>query len=118
MENETTAEELFGEQYLVKTFDQDETNKTNAWQGSLRFGYLDNERMLERIHKDASELLSPGKINLVYTWLDYSRNEGIICPEGKDERIHKPYWVNKIFGSSDGKYIREYDAFKPYAVDR
>lgn len=108
MENETTAEELFGNEYLVKAFNQDETNKTNAWQGSLRFGYLDNERMLERIRKDADELLSPGKINLVYTWLDYSKNCDIICPEGKDERIHKPYWVNKVFGSDDGRHIRPY----------
>lgn len=112
MENETTAEELFGNSYLVKAFNQDETNKTNAWQGCFRFGYLDNEKMLQRIHKDASELLSPGKINLVYTWLDYSKDDGIIRPDGKDGKIDKPSWVNAVFGSTDGKYIREYDAFR------
>lgn len=111
MENETTAEELFGNQYLVKAFIQDETNTANAWQGHFRFGYLDNEKMLERIHKDASELLSPGKINLVYTWLDYSKNMDIICPEGKDDRIYRPYWVNRVFGSDNGKDIKVYDAF-------
>lgn len=111
MENETTAEELFGNQYMVKAFIQDETNTANAWQGHFRFGYLDNEKMLERIHKDASELLSPGKINLVYTWLDYSKNMDIICREGKDDRIYKPSWVNRVFGSSNGKDIAVYDAF-------
>lgn len=99
MENETTAEELFGDFASYVQFS--ESNKTNAWQGSLRYGYLDNERMLQRIRKDADELLSHGKINLVYTWLNASKNNDILYADGKEQRIYRPGWVNQVFGSNN-----------------
>lgn len=97
MENETTAKELFGS--FAKYVQFSDSNKTNAWQGSLRYGYLDNEKMLDRIKKDADELFSPGKINLVYTWMNVTPDNDILTKKGEEQRIYRPDWVNYVFES-------------------
>ena len=66
----------------------DTTNGENEFQGSLRFGKLDLDRLYGRIKKDASLCIDP-KINLVFTQLNYTDGkldtvngrEDIVIPE-------------------------------------
>lgn len=80
----------------------DKTNQQNPWQDSLRFGYLDQVELHNRVCNDALDLykttpISSGSINLVYTQLNYTEGK-IAVPSGKEDILH-PAFVDNIYVS-------------------
>lgn len=80
----------------------DKTNQPNPWQDSLRFGYLDQVELHNRVCNDALDLyktapISSGSINLVYTQLNYTEGK-IAVPNGKEDILH-PDFIDNIYVS-------------------
>lgn len=80
----------------------DKTNQPNPWQDSLRFGYLDQVELHNRVYNDALDLykaapISSGSINLVYTQLNYTEGK-IAVPNGKED-ILNPAFIDNIYVS-------------------
>jgi len=80
----------------------DKTNQPNPWQDSLRFGYLDQVELHNRVCNDALDLyktapISSGSINLVYTQLNYTEGK-IAVPNGKENILH-PVFIDNIYVS-------------------
>ena len=75
----------------------DMTNQPNEWQGSLRFGLIDTDKLYHRIMGDAMKYNCDKTINMVYTHLNYTNNK-IATIEGK-VAIVKPDFVTQMWGS-------------------
>lgn len=75
----------------------DLVNQPNEWQGSLRFGLLDVEKLNRRIKGDAAKYNCEKTINVVYTHLNYTDNK-LAATNGKIE-IVRPDFVTQVWGS-------------------
>jgi len=75
----------------------DLVNQPNDWQGSLRFGLLDVEKLNRRIKGDAAKYNCEKTVNVVYTHLNYTDNK-LATTEGKIE-IARPDFVTQMWGS-------------------
>lgn len=76
----------------------DNTNITNDWQGSLRFGRINMEKLYRRIQGDAAKYNVDKKVNLVFTHTNYTDNK-IETTDGRIE-IVKPDFVSDLYTSS------------------
>ena len=75
----------------------DLTNQPNPWQGSLRFGYLDIEKMFKHINDDKL-MYNNAIVNMVYTQMNYTK--GKLCiGKNKLEEIKKPNFISNIYVS-------------------
>lgn len=75
----------------------DLTNQPNPWQGSLRFGYLDIEKMFKHINDDKL-MYNNAIVNMVYTQMNYTK--GKLCiGKNKLEEIKKPDFISNIYVS-------------------
>lgn len=61
----------------------DETNITNQFQGSLRFGYIDFDTLSRKISEDMVNLTIPANVNIAFTCLD-QLDETAKCVENGD----------------------------------
>ena len=88
----------------------DETNKTNPWQGSLRYGYLFVDGLFERISVDFEKcklklcgtiLVTPPRCNVVFTHLNESNGSLVYKEEYMSGYgiLNKPGWINHIYAS-------------------
>lgn len=76
----------------------DRTNMPNPWQGDLRFGYLNQNTLAERVKEDF-KAYNHANAHLVYTQLNYTDN-GIAAKPGVIEDIAKPEFVTSVYGSN------------------
>lgn len=75
----------------------DATNQENEWQGSLRFGRIDINKLNKRIMGDAAQYNCNKSINMVFTHLNYTNNE-LETTEGRIAII-KPSFISNIYVS-------------------
>lgn len=91
MTRECLKEEINGDIY-------DSTNTENDWQGGLRFGKLDTDALVERIHTDSLWIpLNLRKVNLVFTQMNYTNGmletiNGHMDP--KECSVSKHVWIS------------------------
>ena len=81
----------------------DNTNQPNPWQDSLRFGYLNQEKLHQRVFSDAIELqqatpIGAASVNLVYTQLNYTHGK-IASGKGKTDDILLPEFADHVYVS-------------------
>ena len=94
----------------INTLIEDETNQPNPWQDSIRYGYLDPEKLFERVTGDVSEYLgkashTPNSVNLVFTHMNYTCNR-IHLPDGTRCKPYIPeskngILIDHIYGSDE-----------------
>lgn len=77
----------------------DLVNQPNPWQGNLRFGHLNLDTLYRRIQNDSLFMITPPKINLVFTQLNYTDGK-LDTTNGRIE-IEKPDFCDKLYVSSD-----------------
>ena len=77
----------------------DKTNQANEWQGSLRFGFLNQEKLLERVKNDFATYHEGVRAHMVYTQLNYTDNK-LCVGENKLEEIEKPNFISSVYGSN------------------
>ena len=83
----------------------DEVNQPNDWQGSLRFGRINTEKLYKRIEGDAARYNCNKTINMVYTHLNYT--DGYIAAlDGKID-IVRPDFVTNIYGSDKRDFMEK-----------
>lgn len=73
----------------------DKTNMPNPWQDHLRFGYINQGTLYNRIEKDFSRYTN-ATANLVFTHMNYTGGE-LAVGEGKTEQIVLPSFVNSLY---------------------
>ena len=83
----------------------DETNQPNEWQGTLRYGLLDVDKLNIRIIKDAAQYNCDKTINMVFTHLNYTNNK-LASVHGKMS-INKPDYVSQIWGSDKKDFMEK-----------
>ena len=83
----------------------DEVNQPNDWQGSLRFGRINMEKLYKRIEGDAARYNCNKTINMVYTHLNYT-NGYIAALDGKID-IVRPDFVTNIYGSDKRDFMEK-----------
>lgn len=83
----------------------DLVNQPNEWQGNLRFGLIDIDKLNKRILGDAAQYRCDKTINMVYTHLNYTNNK-IASINGNIE-IVKPDFVTTMWGSDKKDFIEE-----------
>lgn len=83
----------------------DTTNIRNDWQDSLRFGYIDTDKLYKRIKGDFSRY-DNANLNMVFTQLNYT--DGYIAT-GKDKRdeIIVPEFVDGLYLSDQKDVINK-----------
>jgi len=81
----------------------DEVNQPNDWQGSLRFGRIDAQKLYKRIERDAARYNCNKTINMVYTHLNYT--DGYIMGLERKIDIACPNFVTSIYGSDRKDFI-------------
>lgn len=86
----------------------DLTNQPNEWQGTLRYGLLDVDKLNTRIIRDAAQYNCNKTINMVYTHLNYTDNK-LASVHGKINII-KPDFVTTMWGSDKKDFIEKIDA--------
>ena len=77
----------------------DKTNQANEWQGSLRFGFLNQEKLLERVKNDFATYHEGVRAHMVYTQLNYTDNK-LCVGKNKLEEIEKPNFISSVYGSN------------------
>lgn len=84
----------------------DKVNQPNEWQGSLRFGRIDLDKMYERIKKDAFSYDTVERgINLVFTQMNYTDHK-IETINGRVPII-KPDFCKDIYVSDTKTYMEK-----------
>lgn len=83
----------------------DTTNIPNDWQGALRFGYIDTNKLYKRVKSDFSRY-NNAKLNMVFTQLNYTNNE-IAIGKNKTEEIIIPEFVNSLYLSDQKDVINK-----------
>ena len=83
----------------------DTTNIPNDWQGSLRFGYIDTDKLYRRVKSDFSRY-NNAKLNMVFTQLNYTNN-GIATGKNKTEEIVVPRFVDGLYLSDQKDVINK-----------
>lgn len=96
METECSKEDINSE--IV-----DNTNMPNDWQGALRFGYLNQQTLANRILADYQDMQDYCEANLVFTHLNYTNGKILVGPCAQEEII-KPDFITNIY-LSDQKDI-------------
>lgn len=82
----------------------DRVNQPNEWQGSLRFGRIDLDKMYERIKRDAYGYdKAPRNINLVFTHMNYTDHK-VESTHGRVSLI-KPEFCKDIYVSDSKTHI-------------
>ena len=81
----------------------DATNIRNDWQDELRFGYIDTDKLYQRVKEDFGRY-SDAKLNMVFTQLNYTDGKIAI---GKDrfEDIAVPEFVDGVYLSDQKDVI-------------
>lgn len=83
----------------------DEVNQPNDWQGSLRFGRIDMQKLYKRIKGDAARYNCNKTINMVYTHLNYT--DGYITAlDGKTD-IVRPDFITNVYGSDRKDFMEK-----------
>lgn len=85
----------------------DKTNMPNPWQGDLRFGYLNQDTLAERVKKDFSAY-SNANAHMVFTQLNYT-NGMIATGTNVREQIKRPEFVKSIIGSDKEDFMTTLD---------
>ena len=85
----------------------DMTNQPNEWQGTLRYGLLDVDKLNARVAKDAAQYNCDKTINMVYTHLNYTNNK-IASLQGKIE-VMKPNSNIQMWGSNKKDFMEKID---------
>ena len=83
----------------------DTTNIPNDWQGSLRFGYIDTDKLYRRVKSDFSRY-NNAKLNMVFTQLNYTNN-GIATGKNKTEEIITPGFIDGLYLSDQKDVINK-----------
>jgi adenylosuccinate synthase len=83
----------------------DATNIPNDWQGALRFGYIDTNKLYRRVKSDFSRY-NNAKLNMVFTQLNYTNNR---IATGKDnfEEIVVPEFIDGLYLSDQKDIINK-----------
>lgn len=83
----------------------DKTNMPNPWQGSLRFGYINQDSLAIRVEEDFNRYTN-ANAHLVFTHMNYTDNK---VAAGKDifEDIKKPQFISSIIGSDKEDFMKE-----------
>lgn len=81
----------------------DATNIPNDWQGALRFGFLDTDKMYKRIRADFSRY-DKAKLNMVFTQLNYTGG-AIATGKGRFDEISIPDFVDGLYLSDQKDVI-------------
>lgn len=81
----------------------DAVNQPNDWQGSLRFGRIDTQKLYKRIERDAARYNCNKTINMVYTHLNYT--DGYIMGLESKIDIARPNFVTSVYGSDRKDFI-------------
>lgn len=83
----------------------DEVNQPNDWQGSLRFGRIDMQKLYKRIKGDSALYHCNKTINMVYTHLNYT--DGYITAlDGKTD-IVRPDFITNVYGSDRKDFMEK-----------
>lgn len=83
----------------------DTTNIPNDWQGALRFGYIDTNKLYRRVKSDFSRY-DNAKLNMVFTQLNYTSN-GVATGKNKIEEIVVPEFVDGLYLSDQKDVINK-----------
>ena len=83
----------------------DSTNIRNDWQDELRFGYLDTDKLYQRVQADFSRY-KDAKLNMVFTQLNYTGGK-LATGESKLEDITTPDFVNGLYLSDQKDLINK-----------
>lgn len=81
----------------------DKTNMPNPWQGDLRFGYLNQMHLADRVAWDFNRY-DNANAHLVYTQLNYTDN-GIAAKPGIIEDVTKPEFITSVYGSDKEDFM-------------
>lgn len=81
----------------------DATNIQNDWQGALRFGYLNTNKLYKRVKADFSRY-NNAKLNMVFTQLNYT-NGRIATGKDKTEEIIVPEYIDGVYLSDQKDVI-------------
>ena len=76
----------------------DATNIPNDWQGALRFGRLDMEKLYRRVNGDAAQYSCDKTINMVFTHFNYTNSE-LETTEGRIQVV-KPRFLTNMYVST------------------
>lgn len=85
----------------------DAVNQPNDWQGSLRFGRIDTDKLYRRIEGDSVRYSCDKTINMVYTHLNYTDGH-IASLEGKSN-IVRPSFITNVYGSDKKDFMEKID---------
>lgn len=83
----------------------DTTNIRNDWQDSLRFGYIDTDKLYRRVRGDFSRY-NDANLNMVFTQLNYT-NGRIATGKDKFEEIVVPDFVDGLYLSDQKDVINK-----------
>lgn len=83
----------------------DEVNQPNDWQGSLRFGRIDMQKLYKRIKSDAARYHCNKTINMVYTHLNYT--DGYIAALNNKIDIVRPDFITNVYGSDRKDFMEK-----------
>lgn len=83
----------------------DKTNMPNPWQGDLRFGYLNQDTLAERVKEDF-KAYNHANAHMVFTQLNYT-NGMIATGTNVREQIKRPEFVKSIIGSDKEDFMKE-----------
>ena len=83
----------------------DATNIRNDWQGELRFGYIDTDKLYRRVKGDFARY-SNATLNMVFTQLNYT-NGRIATGKDKFEDIVVPSFVDGLYLSDQKDVINK-----------
>ena len=81
----------------------DKTNMPNPWQGDLRFGYLNQDTLAERVKEDF-KAYNHANAHMVFTQLNYT-NGMIATGTNVREQIKRPEFVKSIIGSDKEDFM-------------
>lgn len=81
----------------------DSVNQPNDWQGSLRFGRIDIEKLYRRIEGDAARYNCDKTINTVFTHLNYTNGQIATLESNID--IVRPGFVTSVYGSDKKDFM-------------
>lgn len=85
----------------------DKTNMPNPWQGDLRFGYLNQDTLAERVKEDF-KAYNHANAHMVFTQLNYT-NGMIATGTNVREQIKRPEFVKSIIGSDKEDFMATLD---------
>ena len=83
----------------------DTTNIKNDWQGDLRFGYIDTDKLYRRIKGDFSRY-NNARSNMVFTQLNYT-NGRIATGKEKFDEINVPDFIDGLYLSDQKDLINK-----------